>query len=144
MKKILKFLSAGFLILTFPVTVLGASYESEEGQAMIGPPSSQTEDGSEAFSDSPAEGTPSGIDWDAANTAASPASGSGDFTVVIDPGHQGPSVDMSLWLPVPVKPRQKQPPAHRETSPAFRNMRSTCRFPFFYSRSLLTGAIELL
>ena len=47
MKKILKFLSAGFLILTFPVTALGASYESEEGQAMIGPPSSQTEDGSE-------------------------------------------------------------------------------------------------
>lgn len=38
MKKILKFLSAGFLILTFPVTALGASYESEEGQAMIGPP----------------------------------------------------------------------------------------------------------
>ena len=65
MKKILKFLSAGFLILTFPVTALGASYESEEGQAMIGPPSSQTEDGSESFSDSPAEGTPSGIDWDA-------------------------------------------------------------------------------
>ena len=102
MKKILKFLSAGFLILTFPVTALGASYESEEGQAMIGPPSSQTEDGSEAFSDSPAEGTPSGIDWDAANTAASPASGSGDFTVVIDPGHQGPSVDMSA--PEPMAP----------------------------------------
>lgn len=99
MKKILKFLSAGFLILTFPVTALGASYESEEGQAMIGPPSSQTEDGSESFSDSPAEGTPSGIDWDAANTAASPASGSGDFTVVIDPGHQGPSVDMSAPEP---------------------------------------------
>ena len=58
MKKILKFLSAGFLILTFPVTALGASYESEEGQAMIGPPSSQTEDGSEAFSDSPAEEPP--------------------------------------------------------------------------------------
>lgn len=102
MKKILKFLSAGFLILTFPVTALGASYESEEGQAMIGPPSSQTEDGSESFSDSPAEGTPSGIDWDAANTAASPASGSGDFTVVIDPGHQGPSVDMSA--PEPMAP----------------------------------------
>ena len=30
MKKILKILSAGFLILTFPVTALGASYESEE------------------------------------------------------------------------------------------------------------------
>ena len=41
-----------------PGYCLGASYESEEGQAMIGPPSSQTEDGSEAFSDSPAEEPP--------------------------------------------------------------------------------------
>ena len=89
MKNILKILSVGLLILTFPTTVLGASYESEEGQAMIWqPPSSQAKDSSEPFSDSPAEENTSGIDWDAANTAASPASGSGDFTVVIDPGHQ--------------------------------------------------------
>ena len=102
MKNILKILSVGLLILTFPTTVLGASYESEEGQAMIGPPSSQAKDSSEPFSDSPAEENTSGIDWDAANTAASPASGSGDFTVVIDPGHQGPSVDMSA--PEPMAP----------------------------------------
>ena len=102
MKKILKILSAGFLILTFPVTALGASYESEEGQAVIGPPSSQKDDSSATFTDSPTEENVSGIDWDAANTAAAPASVSGDFTVVIDPGHQGPSVDMSA--PEPVAP----------------------------------------
>ena len=69
---------------------------------MIGPPSSQKDDSSDTFTDSPTEENVSGIDWDAANTAASPASVSGDFTVVIDPGHQGPSVDMSA--PEPVAP----------------------------------------
>lgn len=92
MKKILWLFLTGLIFLAFPTAVFASSSESEQGQAMI--------------SSASGTGNSSGVDWGAANTAASPASGSSAFTVVIDPGHQGSSVDMSA--PEPVAPGSDQ------------------------------------
>lgn len=95
MKKFLCLSLAGLIFLGFPAAVFATSApssESEQGQAMI--------------SSASGTGNSSGVDWGAANTAASPASGSSAFTVVIDPGHQGASVDMSA--PEPVAPGSSQ------------------------------------
>lgn len=76
----------------------GTVFESEQGQATIDPPSSSE---NEAQNNTPEQNnTASGMDWEAANTASSPASQSTGFTVVIDPGHQGSWVDMSAQEPV--------------------------------------------
>ncbi len=140
--------------LSIPVSAAADPGKSEEGQAMIGPSRSdsgsssgiaadpgKSEEGQAMIGPSRSDsGSSSGMDWGAANNAASPAAGDGDFTVVIDPGHQGPSVDMSAPEPMApgsdqtkpkatsgtqgaqTRPNQKQPPAHRETSPESRNM----------------------
>nr|WP_177296020.1 N-acetylmuramoyl-L-alanine amidase [uncultured Blautia sp.] len=128
MKKFLCLSLAGLIFLGFPAAVFAASApssESEQGQAMIGPPASgntgetasdqilpapvqppaPSDDKEAGPSDATGENS-SGVDWNAANSAASPASGSNRFTVVIDPGHQGASVDMSA--PEPVAPGSSQ------------------------------------
>lgn len=92
---ILSLLPAGFLI---SAAAASSSYESEKGQAMIGPPA-PGEDTGGSSENSENQDASSGVDWRAANTAASPA-GEGSFTVVIDPGHQGSWVDMSAQEPV--------------------------------------------
>lgn len=82
--KLLRSFLACSLIFAFPAAAFAAgNTTTEKQQATIQAPDSS-----------------SGIDWGAANTAASPASGNGSFTVVIDPGHQGPSVDMSAQEPM--------------------------------------------
>lgn len=133
MKKFLCIVLAGLTLLASPAAVSAASdsqNESEQGQAMIGPPTSSQDSSSDDSQDTPApvqapaqegeedsgssdsgssafsDGSSSGVDWGAANTAASPASGEGTFTVLIDPGHQGPSVDMSA--PEPMAPGSSQ------------------------------------
>ena len=96
-----KYLYIFLFILLLPLNAFCVSageqntYESEKGQAVIGPPDSET--GADENGD--AEAGSSGVDWEAANTAASPA-GNGGFTVVIDPGHQGSWVDMSAQEPM--------------------------------------------
>lgn len=95
------FLSAA-LLLAFPLSAGAASeptYESEQGQATIGPPA-DTSEGASGEEDSGQETEASGMDWAAANTASSPASDGDGFTVVIDPGHQGSWIDMSAQEPM--------------------------------------------
>ena len=109
MKKFLQLLLVCGLIPALAVPVSAAetgSHQSEEGQAMIGPSISHTEKSS-------------GMDWGAANNAASPAAGDGDFTVVIDPGHQGPSVDMSASEPMAPGSSQTKPKATSGTQGNF-------------------------
>lgn len=109
MKKFLQLLLVCGLIPALAVPVSAAetgSHQSEEGQAMIGPSISHTEKSS-------------GMDWGAANNAASPAAGDGDFTVVIDPGHQGPSVDMSAPEPMAPGSSQTKPKATSGTQGNF-------------------------
>ena len=92
MKKLLHIALALGLALAFPAAAAAAqapAYESEKGQAVIGPPAS------EKTTDQKEKDAASVTDWAAANDAASPASGEGNFTVVVDAGHQGPIVDMS-------------------------------------------------
>ena len=109
MNKILRLLLIGSLILAFPATVLAAQADTAETQeeGMLKPPGSQS---STASADSDSDSTDensgdasvfsSGVDWSAANTAASPASKDTTFTVCIDPGHQGSWVDMSAQEPM--------------------------------------------
>ena len=78
MKAFFHILLFAVLLAAFPVSVAAASnapYESEKGQAVIGPPAPPTE-------------------------ASFPSSGSNGLTVVIDPGHQGSWVDMSAQEPM--------------------------------------------
>lgn len=108
MKKFFQILLICGLIpaLSIPVSAASDSGKSEEGQAMIGPSRSDSE-------------SSSGMDWGAANNAASPAAGDGDFTVVIDPGHQGPSVDMSAPEPMAPGSSQTKPKATSGTQGNF-------------------------
>ena len=115
MKKFLTALLLGSLIFVSPAVVSASSettYESEEGQAMIKPPSSskqssETEDETTDETDAQEEeGTisssdsSSGMDWSAANTENSKTSNQGNFTVCVDAGHQGSWVDMSAQEPM--------------------------------------------
>ena len=103
MKKLLHIALALGLALAFPAAAAAAqapAYESEKGQAVIGPPAS------EKTTDQKEKDAASVTDWAAANNAASPASGEGNFTVVVDAGHQGPNVDMSA--PEPMAPGSSQ------------------------------------
>lgn len=114
MRKLLSVFLAGCLLLLLPATIWASAettYESEQGQAMIKAPSSTSPNASantEADVDSSddSEGTlspsssSSGMDWSAANTASTPSSASRQFTVCIDPGHQGSWVDMSAQEPM--------------------------------------------
>lgn len=116
MKKFLSVLLTGCLLLLLPVTVWASqetTYESEQGQAMIKAPSASSTDASTDsddadFSDSEdnddgtlsSSGSSSGMDWSAANTASTPSTSSRQFTVCIDPGHQGSWVDMSAQEPM--------------------------------------------
>ncbi len=109
MKKLLQLLLVCGLIPALSVPVYAAeagSAKSEEGQAMIGPSHSDPENSA-------------GMDWGAANNAASPAAGDGNFTVVIDPGHQGPSVDMSAPEPMAPGSSQTKPKATSGTQGNF-------------------------
>lgn len=108
MRKILSVLLAGSLLLLFPGTARASSdtgYESEKGQATIKAPSSSGSDETDNFSDG-SEGTvsssdaSSGMDWSAPNSTAVPSSSTRQFTVCIDPGHQGSWVDMSAQEPM--------------------------------------------
>ena len=108
MRKILSVLLAGSLLLLFPGTARASSntgYESEKGQATIKAPSSSGSDETDDFSDG-SEGTvsssdaSSGMDWSAPNSTAVPSSSTRQFTVCIDPGHQGSWVDMSAQEPM--------------------------------------------
>lgn len=115
MRKFLSVFLTGCLLLLLPATVWASqetTYESEQGQAMIKAPSSASGDSSSAetddsdFSSGDDEGTlsssdsSSGMDWSAANTASTPSTSSKQFTVCIDPGHQGSWVDMSAQEPM--------------------------------------------
>lgn len=110
MRKILSVFLVGCLLLLLPTTAWASqetTYKSEEGQAMIKAPSSGDASSEEDpdFSDSSSEDnntdvSSSGMDWSAANTASSPSSSSRQFTVCIDPGHQGSWVDMSAQEPM--------------------------------------------
>ena len=114
MRKLLSVFLAGCLLLLLPATIWASAettYESEQGQAMIKAPSSaspnassKTEADVESSDDSEGtlspSGSSSGMDWSAANTASTPSSASRQFTVCIDPGHQGSWVDMSAQEPM--------------------------------------------
>ena len=109
MKRFLTALLLGSLIFVSPAVVSAAetTYESEEGQAMIKPPSSeQASESTDETSEPQEEGTISssgssdGMDWSAANTENSTASTQGNFTVCVDAGHQGSWVDMSAQEPM--------------------------------------------
>ena len=109
MKKFLSFLLVGCLLFLLPATVMASqepTYESEQGQAMIKAPASASQDNTEDdFSADPEEpsdssDSSSGMDWSAANTASTPTSTTREFTVCIDPGHQGSWVDMSAQEPM--------------------------------------------
>ena len=114
MRKLLSVFLTGCLLLLLPATIWASAettYESEQGQAMIKAPSSASPNASantEADVDSSDDsegtlspsGSSSGMDWSAANTASTPSSGSRQFTVCIDPGHQGSWVDMSAQEPM--------------------------------------------
>ena len=116
MKKFLSVFLTGCLLLLLPGTVWASqetNYESEQGQAMIKAPSASSPDTSTDsddadFSDSEdnddgtlsSSGSSSGMDWSAANTASTPSTSSRQFTVCIDPGHQGSWVDMSAQEPM--------------------------------------------
>lgn len=111
MKKFLCISLICTLILTFPVAIFATSDTSDQNdqeQSMIGPPAS-------VFND---EST-SSVDWNAANTASSPVSEANSFTIVIDPGHQGPSVDMSAPEPVAPGSTQTKPRATSGTQGNF-------------------------
>ena len=113
MRKLLSVFLAGCLLLLLPATIWASAettYESEQGQAMIKAPSSASPNASantEADVDSSDDsegtlspsGSSSGMDWSAANTASTPSSASRQFTVCIDPGHQGSWVNMSEQEP---------------------------------------------
>ena len=113
MRKLLSVFLAGCLLLLLPATIWASAettYESEQGQAMIKAPSSASPNASantEADVDSSDDsegtlspsGSSSGMDWSAANTVSTPSSGSRQFTVCIDPGHQGSWVNMSEQEP---------------------------------------------
>ena len=89
MKKLIQTLFACGLALTLPTVVFAASnpsMEDQSEQAMIAPPSS-------------AQRGEDQDTWGMANNS-SQSYGQDAFTVVIDPGHQGPSVDMSAQEPM--------------------------------------------
>ena len=145
MRKLLSVFLAGCLLLLLPATIWASAettYESEQGQAMIKAPSSASPNASantEADVDSSDDsegtlspsGSSSGMDWSAANTASTPSSASRQFTVCIDPGHQGSWVDMSAQEPMAPGSSQtkiKLRPVLPVTTPRFRNMKSTLKF----------------
>ena len=131
MKRFLTTLLLGSLILFSPAVVSAASettYASEEGQAMIQPPSSEQSSESTDKSAASEEGTISssassaGMDWSAANTENSKTSGQGNFTVCVDAGHQGSWVDMSAQEPMAPGSSQTKNKATTGTSGNFSNI----------------------
>ncbi len=84
------------------------SYDSEQGQAVVAPPS----DGAAGQTEEGAGTDVSAVDWEAANTAESPAR-EDSLIVVVDPGHQGSWVDMSA--PEPVAPGSTETKAKATT-----------------------------
>lgn len=123
MQKILSVILSVALAAFFPAAVSAAetTYESEQGQATIGPPSGSTSSAQSDTGESSGEETEdfsSGVDWGAANTASSPASSSSqkEFTVMIDPGHQGPSIDMSAQEPMAPNSSETKPKATTGTT----------------------------
>ena len=131
MKRFLTALLLGSLIFVSPAVVSAAetTYESEEGQAMIKPPSSeQASESTDETSEPQEEGTISssgssdGMDWSAANTENSTASTQGNFTVCVDAGHQGSWVDMSAQEPMAPGSSQTKNKATTGTSGNFSNV----------------------
>lgn len=136
MRKFLSALLLGSLILVSPAVVSAASettYASEEGQAMIKPPSSeQTSEANDETDDETAaqkeddtvtsSDPSSGMDWSAANTDDSKTSGQGNFTVCVDAGHQGSWVDMSAQEPMAPGSSQTKNKATTGTSGNFSNV----------------------
>ena len=128
MKRFLTALLLGSLIFVSPAVVSAAetTYESEEGQAMIKPPSSeQASESTDETSEPQEEGTISssgssdGMDWSAANTENSTQ---GNFTVCVDAGHQGSWVDMSAQEPMAPGSSQTKNKATTGTSGNFSNV----------------------
>ena len=107
MNRLIRLFLTGTLLFTLPVTAFAAAETpaagettTEEEQGTIHPPASQQGSGDSSentdTSDSTSdESSSAGVSWSDANTASSPAAGDGDYTVCIDPGHQGSWVDMS-------------------------------------------------
>ena len=107
MNKLIRLFLTGTLLFTLPVTAFAAAEtpasgetSTEKEQGTIHPPTSRQDSGNSSentdISDSASdESSSAGVSWSDANTASSPASGDGDYTVCIDPGHQGSWVDMS-------------------------------------------------
>lgn len=133
MRKFLTALLLGSLVFVSPAVVSASSeisYASEEGQAMIKPPSESSEQsGSEADTaseDSEQAETSSdfssGMDWSAANTEGQKTSGQGNFTVCVDAGHQGSWVDMSAQEPMAPGSSQTKNKATTGTSGNFSNV----------------------
>lgn len=131
MKRFLTALLLGSLIFVSPAVVSAAetTYESEEGQAMIKPPSSeQASESTDETSEPQEEGTISssgssdGMDWSAVNTENSTASTQGNFTVCVDAGHQGSWVDMSAQEPMAPGSSQTKNKATTGTSGNFSNV----------------------
>ena len=112
MNKLIRLFLTGTLLFTLPVTAFAATEtpaagetSTEKEQGTIHPPASQQDSGNSSentdISDSASdESSSAGVSWSDANTASSPAAGDGDYTVCIDPGHQGSWVDMSAQEPM--------------------------------------------
>ena len=136
MTKFLTALLLGSLIIVSPTVVSASSentYKSEEGQAMIKPPSSEqtSETGDKTTDETDAQeenstinssDSSSGMDWSAANTKNSKSSGQGNFTVCVDAGHQGSWVDMSAQEPMAPGSSQTKNKATTGTSGNFSNV----------------------
>lgn len=124
MKKYFPVVLSAVLLALFPAAVPAASepsYESEQNQAVIGPPAQpSTEANLEEASAGPSlPEESSGVDWDSANTSNRPSSGSNGLIVVIDPGHQGSWVDMSAQEPMAPGSSQTKPKASTGTQGVF-------------------------
>lgn len=112
MNKLIRLFLTGTLLFTLPVTAFAAAEtpaagetSTEKEQGTIHPPASRQDSGNSSentdISDSASdESSSAGVSWSDANTASSPAAGDGDYTVCIDPGHQGSWVDMSAQEPM--------------------------------------------
>ena len=133
MRKFLTALLLGSLVFVSPAVVSASSetsYASEEGQAMIKPPSESSEQ-SDSEADTASEDSEqtetssdfsSGMDWSAANTEGQKTSGQGNFTVCVDAGHQGSWVDMSAQEPMAPGSSQTKNKATTGTSGNFSNV----------------------
>ena len=112
MNRLIRLFLTGTLLFTLPVTAFAAAEtpaagetSTEKEQGTIHPPTSRQDSGNSSentdISDSASdESSSAGVNWSDANTASSPAAGDGDYTVCIDPGHQGSWVDMSAQEPM--------------------------------------------